>query len=159
MTTTRFRELTARFPPRRRGRFSFGGNLQLHAGAARLGEPDRDCLFRAAGAVLAAPDVVDCFTDIFAGLRRRCLALAPGTTRSFEGGFLGHDNFWVESPGGNHRGAARCASAEAAPESTVRRCNNLFPSTAEYYRTHHRQLLRWLRATFAGDFVTTFPCR
>jgi hypothetical protein len=156
MTGTRFRELPPCFPPRRCGRLSFGGSLQLHPGAAGFGEPDRDCLFGAAGAVLASPDVVDCFADIFARLTRRCLALPPGTTRSFKDGFLGHDIFRVESPGGNHAGGAVRISRKAAPESTVRLCNNLFPSYACNYIGEYpdrRRLRRDCRSARADRLI------
>src|SRR5262249_50734606 len=44
------------------------GRRKLHAGPARLGEPDRNRLLGRLGAVLAAADVVHLFADELAGL-------------------------------------------------------------------------------------------
>src|SRR5262249_58048777 len=72
------------------GRTARLGRRQLHAGAARLGEPDGNRLLRRAGSVLTLSDVLDLFADELAGLSAGGFALTPVTTGAVEGLFLGH---------------------------------------------------------------------
>lgn len=61
---------------------------QLHAGAAGLGETNRDGLLGGAGSVFAFPDMMDFFTNKFSGLgcrafSRTLLSLGPSYRRLF----------------------------------------------------------------------------
>jgi hypothetical protein len=51
-----------------RRRFGTAGRGQLHACAACLGQPDRNCLFRRSGSVFAFSNVMDLFPDELACL-------------------------------------------------------------------------------------------
>jgi len=63
---------------------------QVHAGAAGLRQPNRDCLFRRASAMLALADVFHLLADELAGLRRRSFPLAFIFPRTFECFSVGH---------------------------------------------------------------------
>src|SRR2546422_9171893 len=72
------------------GRAARLGRRQLHAGSARLGQPDGDRLLRRAGSVLTLSHVLDLFADELAGLSAGGFALTPVTTDALDGLFLGH---------------------------------------------------------------------
>jgi hypothetical protein len=65
--------------------------LELHAGAPRLGEADRDRLLGRSRPVLAFTDVVHLPAHELAGLRGWSLSLALVLFRAFDRFLLGHD--------------------------------------------------------------------
>src|SRR2546422_6376001 len=92
------------------GRGARLGRRQLHAGSARLGQPDGDRLLRRAGSVLPLSDVLDLFADELTGLSAGGFALTPVTTGALDGLFLGH-------------GSPPC------PKAQQRRCRYFSPTT------------------------------
>src|SRR5258708_766002 len=72
------------------GRLTFRRRRQLDAGAASLGEPDGDRLFRRAGAMLAFADVFHRLANEFARLGCRRLAFPFVLAGTFDGLLLGH---------------------------------------------------------------------
>jgi hypothetical protein len=65
---------------------------ELHAGAPRLRETDRDRLFRRSRPVLAFANVVHFLTNELAGLCRWRSASALRLASTCDGGFFGHTN-------------------------------------------------------------------
>ena len=72
------------------GRLPLPRRLQLHTGPSRLGQTDRDRLFRGSRAVFAFTDVLDLFMDELACLCRRRLAFTFCLASAFDGSFLWH---------------------------------------------------------------------
>src|SRR5262245_47400555 len=70
---------------------SSSGRRQVHSGAPRLGEPDRDRLLRRPRAMLPFADMLHLFPDELAGLSRRRLALLLVLLRCLHCLLLGHD--------------------------------------------------------------------
>src|SRR6185503_16779931 len=65
-------------------------STQLHAGAPRLRQPDRDRLLGGPGAVAAPADVVDLLADELAGLGAGRLSFPLRLAGALQRAFLGH---------------------------------------------------------------------
>ena len=96
---------------------------QLHPCAARLGKPDRDCLFCGARSVLSLADMLHFFAHKFSGLSTRPLPLLLRLARPFDGlsfrhGYLASSEFFAGPALFGRLQSKKFAAHQKQPESS-----------------------------------------